>query len=140
MSIQINKELARRWTSLINLDNWESHLTELAEFFDKPEDAEAFFDEHRKFRQAFANFHSTIDDIVVEGNQIAIFTTVRATHVAEYPYGEFKGVAPTGKDLEWTEASLVTLHDGKVIPSTSDRFIVDGVSRLQQLGVLTAPE
>lgn len=140
MSIEKNKELVRQWTSLINQENWEDHIVELSKAFNIPEEAQIFFDQHREFRQAFANYQATIDEMIAEGNKVAIFQTVRVTHVGEFPYGELKGVAPTGKTLEWREANVVTLIDGKADTSAPPRFIVDGVSRLQQMGILPTVE
>ena len=137
MSIEKNKEIMRRWNATLNQENWEDHIAELSQAFNTPEEAKTLFDQHREFRQAFSNYQATIDHMIAEGNKVAVFQTVRATHVGEFPYGELKGIAPTGKTLEWTEASVVTLVNGK---ANVNAFIADGVSRLQQLGVLSSPQ
>jgi hypothetical protein len=53
--------------------------------------------------------------------------------MAEFPFGELKGIAPTGIKCSWSEAWWTRTVDGKPIEGG---FTIDGVSRLQQLGVL----
>ena len=52
-------------------------------------------------------------------------------------YQELKGVAPTGQKCKWGEAWWSRTVDGKPLEGS---FVVDGVARLQQLGVLPAPD
>lgn len=75
--------------------------------------------------------------MIAEGDKVVVRQTVRATHAGEYPFWELKGIAPIGKQLEWTEVQILRVADGRILDGW---LIVDGVSRLQQLGVLPAPE
>jgi hypothetical protein len=96
-------------------------------------DYDWFMESHRLFRKAFPDYHATLLHIAAEGDTVIVFLKVTGTHSAEFPIGELKGIAPTGKKLEWNEAQVMVYKDG--IPATSE-LIIDGISRLQQLGVL----
>ena len=73
--------------------------------------------------------------MVAEGDIVAVFGRVSGTYRQEYPYAELKGVAATGQKLEWQEATWMRIENGRFVDG---RLIVDGVSRLQQLGALPA--
>ena len=78
-------------------------------------------------RNAFPDYHVTIDDIIGEGDMVAVRATVRGTH-----RGEFIGIAPTGKKVEIKEAVFIQFADGKAVEAWS---YVDNLSVFQQLGV-----
>ena len=59
-------------------------------------------------RTAFPDFHSTIEDMVVEGDKVAVRYTNRGTQK-----GEFRGVAPSGKELTWSLLLITHLAGGK---------------------------
>jgi len=78
-------------------------------------------------RNAFPDYHVTIDDIIGEGDMVVVRATVRGTH-----RGEFIGIAPTGKKVEIKEAVFIQFADGKAVEAWS---YVDNLSVFQQLGV-----
>lgn len=96
MSVDENKVMVRRWIETLNQENWRELIVE---FFPTPTDADEFIQEHSTFRTAFPDYHFTIDDMVAEGDKVVVRGTVRATHQGEFPMGELKGIAPTGKQL-----------------------------------------
>lgn len=123
-----NKAFVRRWVEALNQENWAERVSE---FLPTPADAAEFIAMQTTFRTAFPDYHFTIDDLIAEGDKVVVRGRTRATHVGEFPVGELKGIAPTGKQLEWAEVWIFDL--GKPMDSW---LLVDGVSRLQQLGVL----
>ena len=132
MSIESNKAQSLAWYEALNSPNWEQAVEPLfvgvfAQYHDW------FMESHRLFRRAFPDYHATLLHIAAEGDTVIVFLKVTGTHSAEFPIGELKGIAPTGKKLEWNEAQVMVYKDG--IPATSE-LIIDGISRLQQLGVL----
>jgi predicted ester cyclase len=133
MSTEDNKARVRYFIEMMNKENWAEQLR--AEF--PGDDTEALIEENMLFRTAFPDYQFTIDDLIAEGDKVVVRGTVRATHRDEFPVGELKGIAPTGKRLEWTEAWIHRFEAGKPAESWS---IIDGVSRLQQLGVLPSPK
>ncbi len=49
------------------------------------------------FQTAYPDLHTTIEDMIAEGNKVVWRYTVRGTH-----RGEFMGIAPTGKSITLT--------------------------------------
>jgi predicted ester cyclase len=80
-------------------------------------------------RTAFADIHVTVDDQVAEGEKVSTRRTWRATH-----RGPYRGVAPTGKQVTWTQISVVRFSpQGRIV---EDWAVADELSILQQLGAL----
>jgi steroid delta-isomerase-like uncharacterized protein len=78
------------------------------------------------FRGAFPDLEVAIDEIVSEGDRVAVATTMRGTH-----RGELLGLAPTGRRVAVTGVDIVRLEDGKIV---EHRGLTDTVGLLQQLG------
>ena len=134
MSAEDNKALVRRFIEILNQENWAESA---AEFVASAADAEFFNEQHAQFRSAFHDYHFAIDDMIAEGDKVVVRGTVRAVHRGEFPFAELKGVAPTGKAVEWQEIWIMQVVEGKFQASW---LCLDGVSRLQQLGVLSPAE
>ena len=60
-------------------------------------------------RQAFPDLRHTIDDLVVEGDHVAVCWTATGTQT-----GEYSAAAATGKPVTWTGMSFFTLKNGKI--------------------------
>ena len=80
-----------------------------------------------EWRVAFPDTHNVIEDIVAEGDKVAVRWTTHATH-----RGEFMGIAATGKRIAVTSFGIFRLSGGKIVESW-DTFNV--VEMMQQLGV-----
>lgn len=130
MSTEENKNNVRAWFAALNSENWDD---EIANVYADPDSLERFREEHALFRASFANYHFEIAQIVAEGDNVAFCGTASADFVKEYPFGGLKGVPATGKRLTWDECSFFSVADG-----SEGWFLADGLSRLQQLGVLSA--
>jgi predicted ester cyclase len=122
MSAEENKATVREGVELLNRPDWADFV---------PDD-EPWKQEHLVFRQAFADYHATIDYMVAEGDEVMVWASVRATHSAEFPIGELKGIAPTSKQVTWSEVWYQRYENGR---SVEFRLLVDSLGRLQQLGV-----
>jgi steroid delta-isomerase-like uncharacterized protein len=85
----------------------------------------------RMFLTAFPDFYMTIEDILAEGDTVVARFVEGGTH-----QGEFMGIPPTGRRLEFTEIALVRLRDGRLIET---RWEVDMLGMLQQLGAVPRP-
>jgi steroid delta-isomerase-like uncharacterized protein len=94
-----------------------------------PEDVKRFMGE---FRSAFPDFHSTVEDQLAEGDKVVTRWRMRGTHE-----GEFRGIAPTGNELDITGMGIFRFSDGKVVESW-DNF--DQLGMMRQLGAIPAPE
>jgi len=133
MSKESNKAQALAWHAAMNSSDWE---TAIAPFFsgDLARYHVWFIQNHRQFRKAFPDYHAMVTRVVAEGDTVVVVTLVTGTHSAEFPFGELKGIAATGKKLAWEEVTITKHHDGLL---TDLKLMVDGVARLQQLGVLS---
>jgi steroid delta-isomerase-like uncharacterized protein len=94
-----------------------------------PQDVKRFMGE---FRSAFPDFHSTVEDQLAEGDKVVTRWRMRGTHE-----GEFRGIAPTGNELDITGMGIFRFSDGKVVESW-DNF--DQLGMMRQLGAIPAPE
>jgi predicted ester cyclase len=83
----------------------------------------------RAFFQAFLDGLSeitvTVDELVADGERVAVATTTRGVHS-----GELFGVAPTGRGVEVTGIDLVRVEGGRIV---EHRGLTDTVGLLRQL-------
>ena len=83
------------------------------------------------FRTAFPDLHLAIEDMVGEGDRIAVRHTARGTH-----QGDLLGTPPTGKQLTVTGMTFHKFVNGKLVETWVN---ADTLGLLQQLGVVPAP-
>ena len=82
---------------------------------------------------AFPDLHVTILDLIAEGDLVVTRKTFRGTH-----RGEFMGIPPTGKQVEYEVIDIRTIAgDGKM---TDHWAMSDQLGMMQQLGVIPAQE
>jgi steroid delta-isomerase-like uncharacterized protein len=79
-------------------------------------------------RSAFPDWHSSVEEMLVEGDRVAERWTGRGTH-----RGEFQGIHPTGKSVAVPGVVFYRIADGKI---AEFRGQFDRMSLLQQLGVI----
>jgi steroid delta-isomerase-like uncharacterized protein len=114
-----NKALARRWFEEVWNQGKESTIDELfhpqgkAYGFPDPDSVligpAGFKTTHRVFQNAFGNIHIVIDDLVAEGDRVAIRWTCTMIH-----NGDSLGFPATGKKTTFPGSSFITCHDGKL--------------------------
>jgi steroid delta-isomerase-like uncharacterized protein len=80
------------------------------------------------FTAAFPDSHVISNDVVAEGDRVALLWTYSGTHT-----GEMMGIAPTGKRGEAQGVHFCRVRDGRIIES---RNLWNGLSFLQQLGLV----
>ena len=76
-------------------------------------------------RAAFPDWNERVDDILVEGDRVAIRFTSTGTQS-----GEFEGMAPTGRKVSIREAAFFKLVDGKIVEQWG---FADSQALMQQL-------
>jgi serine phosphatase RsbU (regulator of sigma subunit) len=87
-----------------------------------PEDVKRFQGE---FHSAFSDFHISIEEQIAEGDKVVSHYTIRGTH-----QGDFRGMAPTGKQIEIKGVTTFRFsEEGKVI-ETWDSY--DQLSLMRQ--------
>jgi len=84
------------------------------------------------FRSAFPDGQCTVEDMIKEGDEVAVRFTCRGTH-----RGPYLGRAPTGKSVTITGITIVRITDGNI---QEGWVIVDTLGLLQQLGMLPTLE
>ena len=73
-------------------------------------------------------FNATLEQMVAEGDKVAVRGVTRGRHTGEIP-----GVAPTGRDVTMTWAAIYRIADGKIV----ERWLnADDLSSFQQLGII----
>ena len=80
----------------------------------------------------FPDVRHTVDDVLTEGDLVALRWTATGTHE-----GEFQGIEPTGRQATWTGINVYRMECGRIAAVWSE---ADGLGRLQQLGVLSLAE
>lgn len=74
----------------------------------------------------------TIEDVIAEGDKVAVRWTNSGTHV-----GDFAGIPATGKNFTIAGIDIHRMRDGKM---AEHWHVVDQLTMLQQLGIIPAPE
>lgn len=83
------------------------------------------------YRTAFPDFTATVEDVVTEGDLVAMRVTLSGTHD-----GEFMGIEPTNNSFEIQNMVITRIEDGKI----AERWVQpDTFGMLQQLGIVSLP-
>ena len=138
-TVAANKEVARRfftevWGSgseavaqELLADSYVGHMTGNPAALDRAGWLEFF----RAFRTAFPDAQFTIEDMIGEGDRVALRLTMRGTH-----RGVFNGIPPTGRTVQVTGVSIERVVDGRIVEGWVTN---DALGMLQQLGVIPPP-
>lgn len=139
MSAEENKALAHEAIKEFNEGNFEAYFA----YYDEsvvthgyPPDLPANLDGLKAFYAmlfaAFPDAKVEFDDIVSEGEKIAIRYTFYATH-----RGDFMGVSPTEKEVSISGITILRILGGKIVERSQS---ADLMGLMQQLGAIPAPE
>jgi steroid delta-isomerase-like uncharacterized protein/deazaflavin-dependent oxidoreductase (nitroreductase family) len=82
------------------------------------------------YTSAFPDLRLTTEDMVAEGDKVAIRNTWRGTH-----QGTFQGLPPTGKYVTFTGSDIFRFAGGKIAEQWAD---LDALGLMQQLGGIPA--
>ena len=126
MSAEENKALSNRVAQAIS----EGDLDTLDELM-APELAEEFKRDVTELRRAFPDYAGTNVEQIAEGEKVANRFVFLGTHL-----GEFEGVTPTGKRIEFIGHSIDRVVEGKIAESWVE---VDMLGVMQQLGAVPEP-
>jgi steroid delta-isomerase-like uncharacterized protein len=119
LSEEANKELVRRhYEDIVNLNNLDAAEEQMAEnFVDHAARPGLASRGPEAARQAMAALHAvipdariTLDEVIAEGDQVAVRATWRGTHV-----GSFMGSPPSGKLVSITGMVFWRVTDGKLV-------------------------
>lgn len=83
---------------------------------------------HHMLNESFSDLTFTIDEVLVEGDQVAIRVHAEGTHT-----GPFYGFPATGKPISWTAHRILRVADGMFVEAWNE---FDQVGILQKMGVV----
>ena len=137
MGIEENKALVRRWL--------QSHATGSPDFEllspdhvnhnvppGMPQGREGSRVALQMLHNAFSDWHIEIQEMIAEGDRVAVRTIVRLTHS-----GDFRGTKATGRQITLPAIQIWAIKDGKLADLWEQN---DTFSFMQQLGIVPAPE
>jgi predicted ester cyclase len=140
MSAEENKALVRRYVEeFVDQSNFDLSEEIFAPNFvrydagpdqvSRVEDLKHFF---AMLHSGFPGFQSTIEDLLSEGDKVALRFTFRGIH-----QGEFMDIAPTGKEVTMSGIDILRIADGKLVEMWNQE---DVLSMMRQLGAIPEPD
>lgn len=78
--------------------------------------------------RAFPDLHVAVEDVIAEGDKLAVRNTVTGTHL-----GEYRGLHPTGRSVRYGEIFVFRFTDGRIAEIWG---VVDVLAQLRQLGAI----
>ena len=81
----------------------------------------------REFRAAFPDFRTAVDEAIAAGDRVVVRWTRTGTHL-----GPFRGLAPTGRAVEWTGIWIARVECGRIAETWSE---ADVLGLYRQLGL-----
>jgi predicted ester cyclase len=139
MKAEENKAIVRRFWGV-----WEGNIGLVDELVapdyvnhspgipDQPEGPEGIKVLVSKFRGGMLDLRAVIDDMIAEGDRVAVRYTIEGTHE-----GEQFGVLPTDRRLSIESCTVERVSDGK----TREHWrVTDTLDMMQQLGAIPTPQ
>jgi steroid delta-isomerase-like uncharacterized protein len=132
MSIAQNKALVRRVVELWNRRDTDAFFKLLTpEYIEHLPTGDISLEQLKKyaprFFTAFPDIRITINDMVAEGDKVAVLVNWKATH-----QGEYMGIPPTGKKIDIAVAMIIKIVGGRWV----EFWNVTDIRLAQQLGVI----
>ena len=135
-----SKQLTRRWFEQVWNQQREEAIDEMfapggkAYGFPEPGSVlvgpESFKSVHRTFLGAFPDLHISVNEIIAEGDRVAVTWTATMTHL-----GDTLGFAPTMKKETLHGSSFMTIRDGQIHDGTNYMEMQGLLLRLQGTSV-----
>jgi steroid delta-isomerase-like uncharacterized protein len=135
---QANKETVLQLNAAIDAQDYDRIRAGLSEDFvlhvvgmPEPFDREATFELMKAFYTAFPDLTHVVEDMIAEGDRVAVRLRFEGTH-----QGEFMGIPATGKKVSYAGVQMLTIVDGVC---TENWALDDNLSFMTQLGMQLAP-
>jgi steroid delta-isomerase-like uncharacterized protein len=81
----------------------------------------------QRTRDAFPDFHESVEDVMVDGDRVITRFVARGTHL-----GAYQGLLPTGKSFAMAEIGIFRMEGGKIVEKWGQ---VDRLGMYRQLGI-----
>jgi steroid delta-isomerase-like uncharacterized protein len=133
-----NKEYVRRVETAVNDRDADAIADIVADDFvyhmelEEIHGAEEYNEYLERLYDAFPDFSVTFEEIIAEGDLVAVRYTGSGTHE-----GEYKGIQPTGEKVTLSGMRIVRVEDGEIVEVWAES---NNLSLLAQLGVVEPPE
>jgi|SRR5829696_1362751 len=132
------KAMAQRWYSEVMNEGNEDAIDEICaeNFVDHnplpgtAPDRQGLHDFVKQIRSAFPDLETRIDEAILEGDQMAIRSTVRGTHE-----GDFMGIPPTHKQVDVANYDFVRFEGDQCVEHWGT---IDTAALMEQLGAVPA--
>ncbi len=132
------KEMAQRWYSEVMSEGKTEVIDELCapDFLDHDPlpgttaDLAGLKDFVAQIRAAFPDMQVTADDLIVEGDRLAVRSTMRGTHE-----GDFMGIPGSGKKVEVSNYDFVRFENDQAAEHWG---VIDSAALMEQLGMAPA--
>ena len=125
MSTQSNKELITRYLAALSGNEKPGNIV------DRYVTDQSLKEHIAYFEDAFPKYKLLLDDMVAEGDRVALRTTFRGVHK-----GEFQGIRATGKEVSISVMLIYRIEGDKIAEHWMN---ADALSLLQQLGAVPVP-
>lgn len=133
-----NKVLIRKWFEEVWNKGRVSAIDDLAStqavihgLTSEPIDLAGFKQFHAAYRNAFPDIKLQVDDVVSEGEKIAVRWSGTGTHL-----GDGLGFPPTGNPVRLSGMLIMTVDNGKLVEGWNS---LDELGLAQQIGAITLP-
>jgi steroid delta-isomerase-like uncharacterized protein len=133
-----NKALMRRWFEEVwsqgrvaAIDEMMSTRVVVQGLGDNVQDIAGFKQFHTMYRSAFPDVRIQVDDVIAEGDKVAVRWSGSGTH-----RGNDLGFPATGTAIQFTGMTFARVENGKLVEGWN---VFDQLGMLQQLGVVNLP-
>ena len=93
-----------------NWDKWDEYFSETVQFNETNISKDSVMAMSASLRSAFPDMQLSIEDQIAEGDKVATRVVFRGTH-----QGDFNGIPPTGRLVEYAGIAIDRIVDGKVV-------------------------
>ena len=135
MSVEDNKRIVRRYQDIYNSNQLDALIEVLSEELLTPrilpgmpsgiKGAKAV---HQVMLAGFPDYKTSIEDMVAEGDRVAVRIRMTGTHT-----GTFMGTPASGNKIDFTGMYIARLKDGKIVEHWGEE---DAISLLRQIGAM----
>jgi steroid delta-isomerase-like uncharacterized protein len=130
MNLEHNKAIVRDYLNEVvndgNMAAFDKYFSEDVVFNNDKNFKRQYAARMLAIRSAFPDQHLTIEDQIAEGDKVVTRVTFRATHE-----GQFNGIAPTGRKVQWSGIAMDRIANGKVVEMW---HVQNTTALLQQIG------
>jgi len=139
MSVERNKAIVRRLFEVWNTGNLDAidelyaadYAADYRPYAPLRQGHDAIRGMIQRAHVAFPDFHEELEEMVAEGDKVAVRFTITGTQL-----GQWGPLPPTGKPVRFEEIVILRFVDGKVV---EQRGLPDNLAALRQLGVVPTP-